>query len=191
MGHALLTQLLMPTLLRTAKEPGADVRVVAVSSVGAKRTAPKDGILYDQLKTPMESFGGMALYGQSKLANICFAKSLARAYPQLTCSSLHPGNVATPIYAGEKASFGTVIDFMYKTVFLPVINMVGDTPETGAFTQLWCSVSKDVKSGAYYEPVGKPDKESALAKDEAFADKLWDWTSKELQEHGAPGWAKA
>jgi NAD(P)-dependent dehydrogenase (short-subunit alcohol dehydrogenase family) len=34
MGHALLTKLLLPTLLKTAEEPGSDVRVVNLSSFG-------------------------------------------------------------------------------------------------------------------------------------------------------------
>jgi hypothetical protein len=53
LGHALLTRLLMPTLLRTAELPGADVRVVAVSSEGHVM-APKGGILFDKLKGPGE-----------------------------------------------------------------------------------------------------------------------------------------
>lgn len=53
LGHALLTKLLLPTLLRTAELPGADVRVVAVSSEGHK-LAPKGGILFDKLKGPCE-----------------------------------------------------------------------------------------------------------------------------------------
>lgn len=33
-GHAMFTKLLLPTLLKTAEQPGADVRVVNVSSAG-------------------------------------------------------------------------------------------------------------------------------------------------------------
>jgi NAD(P)-dependent dehydrogenase (short-subunit alcohol dehydrogenase family) len=53
LGHALLTKLLMPTFLRTAELPGADVRIVAVSSEG-HAMAPKGGILFDKLKGPCE-----------------------------------------------------------------------------------------------------------------------------------------
>jgi NAD(P)-dependent dehydrogenase (short-subunit alcohol dehydrogenase family) len=54
LGHALLMKLLMSTLLRTAELPGADVRVVAVSSEG-HNLAPKGGILFDKLKGPCEN----------------------------------------------------------------------------------------------------------------------------------------
>jgi hypothetical protein len=54
LGHALLTKLLMPTLLRTAADvPGADVRIVTVSSEG-HNLAPKGGIQFDKLKGPCE-----------------------------------------------------------------------------------------------------------------------------------------
>lgn len=51
LGHALLTRLLTPVLLRTAQQqPGADVRVVVVSSEG-HISAPKKGVDFDIIKT--------------------------------------------------------------------------------------------------------------------------------------------
>lgn len=51
LGHALLTRLLTPVLLRTAQQqPGADVRVVVVSSEG-HISAPEKGVDFDIIKT--------------------------------------------------------------------------------------------------------------------------------------------
>jgi len=51
LGHALLCQLLMPTLLRTTQQqPDADVRVIILSSEG-HTAAPKNGIDFDKVKT--------------------------------------------------------------------------------------------------------------------------------------------
>ncbi|KAF7157768.1 hypothetical protein CNMCM6106_003751 [Aspergillus hiratsukae] len=51
LGHALLTRLLMPVLLRTTqRQPGADVRIVVVSSEG-HISAPKQGVDFDLVKT--------------------------------------------------------------------------------------------------------------------------------------------
>lgn len=51
LGHALLSRLLVPVMLRTSEQqPGADVRVVIVSSEG-HLSAPKNGIDFDKLKT--------------------------------------------------------------------------------------------------------------------------------------------
>lgn len=85
-GHALLTKLLMPTLLKTAEAPDADVRVINVSSE-AHMLAP--GIIYDQ--DALEPYHTFRRYGQSKLANILHARELQRRYPQITATSLHPG----------------------------------------------------------------------------------------------------
>jgi len=90
-GHALLTKLLLPTLLKTAKEPGADVRVVAVSSIG-HIGAPSQGIEFGELKGDMESYLTLTRYGQSKLANILFVKELNRRYGDkgITAVAIHP-----------------------------------------------------------------------------------------------------
>ncbi|KAM4057005.1 DnaJ domain-containing protein [Hirsutella rhossiliensis] len=152
MGHALLTKLLTPILEKTAKgSADADVRVVSLSSA-ANNMAPTGGIVFESLKTEASSLGPLGRYGQSKLANILFARQLAKQYPHFTVSAIHPGVVQTNLINGAK-------------------------------NQLWASVSKDVQSGEYYEPVGIADKCIALGKDDDLAKKLWDWTEKELDEY--------
>ena len=95
MGHALLTNLLLPTLLKTAEEPGADVRVVNVSSKG-HMWAKAPGITYDQ--AALEQQAPLVCYGHSKLANILHARELQRRYPSITATSIHPGAIITDIY---------------------------------------------------------------------------------------------
>jgi hypothetical protein len=73
---------------------------------------------------------------------------------------------------------------------MPVIMMTGVTVEEGAKNQLWCCTSGDVKSGTYYEPIGKAEQESSQARDDALAEKLWRWTEEELKIYGGPGWVK-
>ncbi|KAI9037494.1 NAD(P)-binding protein [Aspergillus affinis] len=183
LGHALLTQLLMPTLLATARLPGADVRVVSVSSVGHKTFASKEGLHFDQLQSPMESHSGAGLYAQAMLAKILFGRELARRYPQITSSSLHPGTVKSNVWGGAKNT-----NIFVKLLFAVVVPLTGVSNEEGAKTQLWCSFSQDVENGAYYEPVGKAGQDSPLSRDSELAEKLWNWTDKTLKAHGAPGW---
>ncbi|KAH8882154.1 NAD(P)-binding protein [Thozetella sp. PMI_491] len=184
LGHALLTQLLMPKLLATTALPGADVRIVSMSSLGHKLFAPKEGILFDQVKTDMHTSGGQALYGHAMLAKTLFAHELSKRYPQITSSSLHPGTVKTDVWEGNKD-----INFFIRTfVVKPYVCLTGVTHEEGAKTQLWLSFSKDVKNGEYYEPVGKAGKGSSQTLDDELARKLWEWTDKELQAYGTEGW---
>ncbi|KAJ9606760.1 hypothetical protein H2200_008769 [Cladophialophora chaetospira] len=184
LGQALLTQLLMPLLLKTAGLPGADVRIVSMSSVGHKNFAPRKGILFDELKTDMGTHSGAELYGQAKLAKTLFAYELAKRYPQITSTSLHPGTVKSNIWSGEKR-FNILLN---NLIIKPLVALTGVSNEEGAKTQLWCSFSKDVENGRYYEPIGKAGKDGPLSRDDDLSRKLWEWTDRELQEHGTPGW---
>jgi NAD(P)-dependent dehydrogenase (short-subunit alcohol dehydrogenase family) len=183
LGHALLTQLVMPMLLATARLPGADVRVVSISSVGHKTFASREGIHFDHLQTPMESHSGTSLYAQAMLAKILFCRELARRYPQIISSSLHPGTVASNVWGGNKNA-----SFYVKLLFAVIVPLTSVSNEEGAKTQLWCSFSKEVENGAYYKPIGKSGQDSPLSRDPELAKRLWDWTEQTLEAHGSPGW---
>mgnify|MGYP006376726423 CR=1 FL=1 len=71
LGHFLLVNLLRPQL-----ESARAARVVVVSSA-AHFQAPSGGIDFDDLAAE-RSYGAWRAYGQSKLANVLFAKALAR-----------------------------------------------------------------------------------------------------------------
>lgn len=174
MGHALLTKLLLPTLLKTA-EKGADVRVIVLAS-SAHQYAPPEGIRFDTLKSLAQEMSTITRYGQSKLANALFAKELARRYPQLTTASVHPGLVTTNL-ANTMSDNSWILRIAWKmtTMFIGV-----DIP-TGTLNQLWASTSKDVVSGTYYEPIGQTGLGKPHTNDSVLARKLWDWTEKELE----------
>lgn len=184
LGHAFLTQLLMPKLLATSKMPGADVRIILMSSVGHRVFAPDTGIQFEHLKTDMNGYAGRTNYGHAMLAKTLFADQLAKKYPSITSSSLHPGTVKSNTWQGDKS----VNWFLNKLVIQPLVALTGVSNEEGAKTQLWCSFSKDVKNGSYYEPVGKGGKENKLLHNGEMSKKLWDWSEKEFQAHNPSGW---
>ncbi|KAL6829654.1 hypothetical protein J3E69DRAFT_380051 [Trichoderma sp. SZMC 28015] len=186
LGHALLTQLLLPKLLETAALPNADVRIISVSSSYHRLEGTSDGISFNKLKTTMEGTGGVVLYAQATLAKVLFARELARRYPNITTLSMHPGIVRTEIWKGKKDA-----SLLMRTFLRPLVSLIGVAPEEGVKTQLWCTVSKDVKNGAYYEPIGKANMRGKFTEDDELASELWSWTDKELLVHGAPGWVKA
>ncbi|CZR69356.1 related to enoyl-CoA hydratase/isomerase [Phialocephala subalpina] len=176
-GHALLTKLLLPTLEKTA-EQAADVRVIAVSSVGHVG-APWSGICFDKLKTEMSWTPTMVRYGQSKLANILFARELAKRYPKILAVSIHPGAVNTELYRS-----------VFNGWLSPLNRIRGgfDTVETGAKNQLWAGTVKreDVTNGEYYTPVAMSGQGSWNSQDMALAAKLWEWTENELAGYEPP-----
>ncbi|KAK4233369.1 hypothetical protein C8A03DRAFT_48067 [Achaetomium macrosporum] len=179
-GHALLTKLLLPLLIQTATTshpPKNDVRVVSLSSHGHVYS-PKPGINFDTLKTPAEDLGSVGRYSQSKLANVLWARQLARVYPQLTVATVHPGMVNTQLVenATGTPAFVRILVRVGRRLFSEV--------EDGVKNQLWASVAAEVKSGEYYEPVEVAGEESAFARDEGLRRRLWEWTEKELEGHG-------
>ncbi|KAJ5689230.1 Short-chain dehydrogenase/reductase SDR [Penicillium macrosclerotiorum] len=177
LGHALLIRKLLPLLQTTAE--AADVRIILLTSLGFKMH-PGGGIVFGAVRTKQEfsAFGGWIRYGQSKLANLLYARELALRYPAMTSISVTPGVVNTGLV--ENLGY-------FNRAFVWVTNL-GQLmkPEEGAHNQLWAStVAKDtLQNGQFYEPLGvlstKLDKAS---QDAALAKRLWDWTEEALQAY--------
>ncbi|MFZ4579529.1 MAG: SDR family NAD(P)-dependent oxidoreductase [Myxococcota bacterium] len=87
-GHFLLVTGLLDQL-------ADDGRVVILSSA-AHRMAPKGGIAFDNLKGD-KGYQAWSAYGQSKFADLLFAKELARRFAgtSRTANAVHPGVIAT------------------------------------------------------------------------------------------------
>lgn len=180
MGPALFTKLLLPLLEKTSKLPGSDVRVVQLSS-DAHQFAPKGGILFSSLKTTQADVHGRARYGQSKLANMYFIKSLAKRYPNIKCVAVHPGIVNTGI------TTETVKGYPYlQWLFSIFIRLFFTDVHKGALNQLWAAAgpSSELESGAYYVPLKKKVTGNKAVDNDELAEKLWDWTEKEFSTYG-------
>lgn len=180
MGHALFTKLLLPLLQKTAAEPGSDVRIVNLSSMG-HIGAPSGGLVLADDKTDMRNFSTWTRYGQSKLANVLFTKGLAKRYPEIKSVAIHPGGVNTGLSAPLEKSMGFV-----GSVIGPLAKLVVDSVEKGALGQLWAATAKGETgpdSGSFYYPVAKLHIGNKYIRDEKLADTLWDWTERELKSH--------
>ncbi|OBT66978.1 hypothetical protein VE03_04252 [Pseudogymnoascus sp. 23342-1-I1] len=173
MGHALLTKLLLPTMLKTAESvPAGAVRIVNISSDGHYHaTAP--GIHFDDLNIE----NNWTRYAQSKLANILHAKALAKRYPTIISVAISPGTVRTAIF--EKMNSPVMNTLIWLFGWASMVNI----PE-GCKNQLWAATAPGVETGIYYWPIGVKGGGSKFSKDEALEDKLWEWTEVELAKHG-------
>ena len=177
-GNATLFMALLPTMQKTAQDPKSDVRFVALTSLGS-RGHPKDGIIFDTLHSKQEDmpYGTWGRYGQSKFANIVFAKEVQRRYPKITSVVVHPGVIATGLV--------TELSF-WKRMLVYVTNPWGMmTAEQGGLNTVWAATSEDAKKDdgkiAFYEPVGKGNAGDALCFDEKLAKKLWTWTEEKIE----------
>ncbi|KAL2801829.1 hypothetical protein BJX63DRAFT_441780 [Aspergillus granulosus] len=174
LGHAFLVHCLLPLLVETAQLPGSDVRVVLLSSV-AHHYAPRNGIIFSDLKTSSRKIGTVARYGQSKLAIILYGQELAKRYPMLKVAIVHPGQVKTNL--GNTASSSSfIMHILWKLTTV----VIGVDPEIGVLNQLWAATADIVQSGEYYEPIGVIDKGSKHTRQSELAVNLWNWTMQEF-----------
>ena len=177
-GHALLTRLLLPTMLSTAKEIDADVRIINLTSEAHKLAPRSGGLRLD--KTQLDKEGTWARYGHSKLANILYARELAERFPSITSVAVHPGIVKTDLYSTNLKS-NTIIKYG-----LMIFGSLMKTVESGAHNQLWAATTKKetLVNGAYYTSIGCRSNGSGYAQSQKLSKELWDWTEKELESKG-------
>ncbi|KAF4343526.1 alcohol dehydrogenase Bli-4 [Fusarium beomiforme] len=173
-GNATLLLALLPIMQKTA-EMGGEVRFVSVTSLGY-RGHPKQGIDFETLHSHQEHFalGTWGRYGQSKLANIVFAKELERRYPSMTSVVVHPGVIATNLVTG--------LGF-WKRMFVYATNPSMMTVEQGGYNTAWAAAG-DVKKDdtvAFYEPVGKGNKGDEMCFSRELGKKLWEWTEEKIE----------
>lgn len=154
-GHFLFTNLLLQRLIESAP-----ARIVIVSSRAHRR--PKT-LTFDKVRE-LTKLPGMREYGQSKLANVVFARSLAKRLlgSGVTTYSLHPGVVASDIWRKVPIPFRWLMKlFMVST-------------EEGARTTLYCATEPGIakESGRYYSS-SKQASMNPAAEDEALGERLW------------------
>lgn len=171
-SHALFVKLLLPTLQQSESS-----RIITLTSIAAG-THPSAGIAFDTLHTTQNNLGGPGAawmrYGQSKLANLLYARELARRYPSVLSLSVHPGVIATGLVTG--------LSFFNKLLLYGMFFSKMTSQEEGILNTLWatCVPREKVENGGFYEPVGVKGKLDKKMRDDDLARKLWDWTEKEL-----------
>ncbi|NWI69574.1 RDH14 dehydrogenase, partial [Todus mexicanus] len=161
LGHFLLTNLLLGLLKNSAPS-----RIVVVSS----KLYKYGEINFEDLNSEI-SYNKSFCYSRSKLANILFARELARRLEGtgVTVNSLHPGIVRTNL--GRHVN----IPLLAKPLFNLVSWAFFKTPLEGAQTSIYLASSPEVEgvSGKYF---GDCKEEELLPKatDDLVARKLWD-----------------
>ncbi|WP_330441101.1 SDR family NAD(P)-dependent oxidoreductase [Micromonospora sp. NBC_00821] len=140
LGHFALTGLVLDLLLPV---PGS--RVVTVSSVGHRIRA---AIHFDDLQW-QRSYGRVAAYGQSKLANLMFTYELQRrlaAHGTTAAVAAHPGISNTELTRNSPAVVRRPLTWLAPLVTQPAA--------TGALPTLRAATDPSVLGGQYYGPDG-------------------------------------
>ena len=159
MGHFLLVTGLLDQL-------ADDGRVVMLSS-SAHTRAPKGGIEFDNL-TGDRGYKPWTAYGQSKFANLLFAKELARRFhgTRRTANAVHPGVIRTNLGRNMNPFMNFVFGFAGPVALKTIAQ--------GAATQVYVATNPGVAStsGLYFADCNVA-KSRADADDANLAAKLW------------------
>jgi len=161
LGHFLLTRYLMPLL-----EKG-HARIINVSSDLHRRGKPD----FESINNA-QKYSAVKAYGNSKLYNIYFTRSLTSRYSSkgITSFALHPGVV--------KTNFNSMLTGRLKFIFLLATPFM-ISPERGAQTSVYLATmaKPEAKSGGYFFRQ-KQVRPAGIANDETAREKLWALSEK-------------
>ena len=165
----LLTNLLMDVLLRSRAV------VVNTSSVGAHAFGKIDLSDLDQAR----KYRTMKAYGDSKLANILFAKGLHSRFHArgLSAVAFHPGNIASNF--GKETG-----NWAMKAIYKSPLARLLETPEAGADNLLWLAEGTPGvtwQSGEYYHSDRKPPRRpNPQQNDQNLIDAFWNESARRV-----------
>ncbi|MCA9599357.1 MAG: SDR family oxidoreductase [Planctomycetes bacterium] len=166
-GHFLLVTRLLPRLAETG-------RVVMLSS-SAHSGAPPEGIAFDNLQGE-KSYSPWAAYGQSKLANLLFARELSRrlSSDKQTANAVHPGVI--------KTNLGRNMPAPARAALAIASPLVLKSEAQGAATQCYVAVHPDAASitGEYFADCNVSSS-TRQGRDMDLAERLWEESERIIE----------
>ncbi|MBW3551451.1 MAG: short-chain dehydrogenase, partial [Proteobacteria bacterium] len=127
-------------------------------------------------------------YGQSKLANLLYARELSRrlldAGSPVTVAAAHPGYARTELQGKGQTMQGGVSAAVYGAANRFLNAVVAQPAAQGALPQLFAATADGVPSGSYWGPAQglrgapAPAGRSRAAEDDATARALWERTEE-------------
>jgi len=169
LGHFLLVTGLLPLLAPSG-------RVVVLSS-DAHRAAPRVGVDFDNLDGS-RGYGPWMFYGQTKVANLLFAKGLAKRLDGgKAANAVHPGVIMTNLWR-SMPSVATRALGLTASVFLK-------NAAEGAATTVYVATNPTLAgvSGEYFADcnLARP---SRIARDPDLAERLWTFSEELVAKLG-------
>ncbi|MFO0667663.1 MAG: SDR family NAD(P)-dependent oxidoreductase [Polyangiaceae bacterium] len=166
LGHFAFTLPLLPLL------DAAEGRVVHVSSGRhyEARTLP-----FERLRTPNRGPVGMRQYAVSKLCNILFTAEIRRRYSRISATSMNPGRIASDIFRRAPGPLRKLLPILFRM----------ESAATGG-ALLVHAIRAEAKGEALplYFDRRSPRTPSPLARDEALAKRLWDFSKEAIDALG-------
>ncbi|KAJ3063607.1 hypothetical protein HDU98_000581 [Podochytrium sp. JEL0797] len=182
-AHVVLTAKLLPAL-----EKAQPSRVVVLSSMSHSANLPSNGgIVFEKVDDNAATYNGFSRYGETKLANLHFARELQSRLDakhggasKVFVNAVHPGVVRTELQ--RDMHWGVVA--MLQPFLI--------SPEKGALTQIYAAAAPEIETqgikGQYLVPYCQVAEASAEAVNKESAVKTWEWTEKMLKEKFRKDW---
>jgi NAD(P)-dependent dehydrogenase (short-subunit alcohol dehydrogenase family) len=166
-GHFLLVTGLLSKL-------AAAGRVVMLSSE-AHRAAPKAGIEFDNLRGERR-YRPWTAYGQSKLANLLFARELGRRLPgpRQLANALHPGLIATNLFRDMPKLMQIGLDVLTPIALKSIAQ--------GAATQCYVATHPALAENGEYFSDCNVKRSTRLGSDRGLGRQLWDVSERIARE---------
>jgi NAD(P)-dependent dehydrogenase (short-subunit alcohol dehydrogenase family) len=184
-GHFTFTTRLLPLIVDTSKKHG-QARIVSLSSMAhwsnlSMSWRQPDFASLESMNRPFMST--WMRYGQSKVANILFAKELDRRLKDenIFVNAVHPGFVHSELLRGI-SQFSSIVGAVSHLAS----SMAALTPPEGAYTSLYTACSPEIQEkqirGKYFAPFARMQDPSPLAQNEELAKRLWNVSEQVLKE---------
>lgn len=174
-GHHMFTRLLLPAI-------NSNGRVVTVASTAHSFGRLDFSNLNYEDEKERRDYSAWGAYGQSKLANILFAKGLSDKLSEkgsgIKAVSLHPGVISTNLWRYMPRWSQPLVDAIIADKNL----------EQGAATNVYCCLvtGEEFDGGEYLSDCRVLDPSNQYGKDETgtLRDKLWKATENIIKEKG-------
>jgi NAD(P)-dependent dehydrogenase (short-subunit alcohol dehydrogenase family) len=173
LGPFLLTNRLLPLLRRAAANaPRGSVRIINTSSDASEMTP---GLPWNDLQN-LDNYNPGAAYCNSKLANVLFARGLAKrlANDGIVAHAMHPGTV--------DSNFITHAD---ERTQARIRTFAMQTPIQGADTLIWLATAQEpgkTTGGYFYQR--KPRTPNPVVDDDSYVERLWKESEKLIAKFG-------
>ncbi|KAG0379377.1 hypothetical protein BGX24_000640 [Mortierella sp. AD032] len=183
LGHFVFTT----TLLDRIRSSGP-ARIVILASFAHEMPSSSRPIPFDILRNSTTNQATLIRYGQSKLANVLFAKALARRLQgeQVWVNIAHPGCTDAQIHMAVEENKSSSCFYAFSRLWLKTSYPVKEA----ALTQLYCATAQEVEikdlRGRYFIPVANEMRPNPVSENVALQEELWTFSEQAARgEHGS------
>ncbi|KAF9919700.1 hypothetical protein FBU30_010649 [Linnemannia zychae] len=179
LGHFVFTT----TLLNRIRASGP-ARIVILASFAHELPSTTNPIPFELLREPTTNQATLIRYGQSKLANVLFAKALARRLKddQVWVNIAHPGCTDAQIHMAVKENKSSRCFYAFSRLWLKTSYPVKEAVLTQLFCATGARIEADDLRGRYFIPIANEIQPNPISEDVQLQEDLWKFSEEAARE---------